>query len=151
MELLGIALSVPIAFAASLIYCLILAKVIVRFPRLSRWLWWASLGILIGFAVEVALLMTIGAVQARTKVGPAFWAGHLAVLVLGTPALANVLMLRKNPGGLGRWYAVVPLCTVFAFVLVLLQYGVSEALYGVDGQGGPFTQVTSCCRPRSRA
>jgi hypothetical protein len=30
-------------------------------------------------------------------------------------------------------------CTLFAFSLVLLQYGVSEALYGIDGTQGPYS------------
>jgi hypothetical protein len=38
------------------------------------------------------------------------------------------------------WYAAVPFCIVFAFVLVLLHYAVSEALDGVDGDNGPFSR-----------
>jgi hypothetical protein len=140
MELFGIVLSVPVAFVASLVYCFILTRVIVRFPTASRWLWWMSAGILAWFCIEVALLVTMGAVGARRFLGPGFYAAHIALFFLGTPALANVLMLRERAGLLGRWYAAVPLCTAFALVLVLLQYGVSEALYGIDGGNGPFSQ-----------
>ena len=95
--------------------------------------------------MEVLLLVTVGAVRARTILGPRFYAAHVALFFLGTPALANILVLRKGAGLLSRWYTAVPLCTGFALVLVLLQYGVSEALYGIDGDNGPF----SWSRPRA--
>lgn len=140
MELFGILLSVPVAFIASLVYCLMLANVVVRFDRIRRWLWWVSVFVLAGFVTEVLLLATNGATGARMKFGPGFYAAHVLLFFVGTPALANVLMLRKGSGLIGRWYVVVPLCTAFALVLVLLQYGVSEALYGIDGDNGPFSE-----------
>ena len=88
----------------------------------------------------MVLLATIGAVRSRGAIGPAFYAVHIALFFLGTPALANALVLRKR-GGMRRWYWAVPACTLFAFALVLLQYGVSEALYGIDGMDGPFSNV----------
>ena len=136
MELVGIALSVAVAFVASLIYSILITTAVRRFDRLRRALWWASTAVLGWFAVEVVLLVIVGAVRARTLLGPAFYGLHLAVFFLGPPALANILLLGRRV--LRRWYWVVPICTLFAFVLVLLQYGVSEALYGVDGSGGPF-------------
>lgn len=138
MELLAIALSIPVAFVASFAYCLFIAKVVGRFDRVSRVLWWLSIAVLLWCGVEVSILGTVGAVRARTLLGPGFYVAHLIVFLLGTPALANVLLLRR--GTRTRWYLVVPLCTVFAFALVLLQYGVSEALYGIDGIDGPFSR-----------
>jgi hypothetical protein len=70
MELFGIVLSVPVAFVASLVYCFILARGIVRFPTARRRLWWMSAGILAWFCIEVALLVTMGAVGARRFLGP---------------------------------------------------------------------------------
>jgi hypothetical protein len=70
MELFGIVLSVPVAFVASLVYRFILARGIVRFPTASRWLWWMSAGILAWFCIEVALLVTMGAVGSRRFLGP---------------------------------------------------------------------------------
>src|SRR5215204_2708822 len=96
MELLGIALSVPAAFIASLTYCLIIAKVVRRFDRVSRVLWWRSGGVLTWFVLEVLLLLTLGAVRARTMMDPAFYRAHLSVFFLGAPALANVLLLRRG-------------------------------------------------------
>jgi len=139
MEVFGIILSVPVAFVASLVYCFLLTRVVVGAETLRRVMWLVSVGVLIAFGVEVILLLGLGAVRARGLLGPGFYVGHVILFFLGTPALANVLILRKRPKRLVRWYFAVPLCTVFAFILVLLQYGVSEALYGVDGDNGPFS------------
>jgi hypothetical protein len=79
-----------------------------------------------GIRIEVVLLVALGAIRSRATIGPAFYVIHVALFFLGTPALVNVLLLRK-PTGFIRWYWAVPACTLFAFLLVLLQYGVSEA------------------------
>ena len=132
MELVGIILSVPVAFVANLVYSYLLARFVVRVDWLRKIMWVASVALLVLFAAEIALLVTIGPVRSRASIGPAFYLTHLAIFLLGTPALANVLILRFRSTTF-RWYWAVPLCTLFALVLVLLQYGVSEALYGIDG------------------
>jgi hypothetical protein len=147
MELFGIILSIPVAFVASVVYCFFLAKIIIRVDLLRRFMWAASVGVLLLFAVEIVLLVTIGAVRSRASIGPGFYVAHLAVFFLGPPSLANVLILR-NPRSPFRWYWAVPACTVFAFALVLLQYGVSEALYGVEGSDGPFSERQISTRER---
>ena len=141
MELFGIALSVPVAFIASTVYCLFLARVIIHFEFLRRAVWIVSVAVLCLVAAELVLLVTIGAIRSRAIIGPGFYVAHVALFFLGAPALANLLILR-NPRGRFRWYWAVPACTAFAFGLVLLQYGVSEALYGVDGIDGPYSRAT---------
>jgi len=139
VELFGIVFSIPVAFVMSMVYCAVLARVIRRFEALRRWLYTASVVILGGFLMEVVLLSTLGAVRSRGIIGPAFYLAHVIFFFLGTPALANVLLLRKRAAVVRRWYLAAILCTGFAFCLVLLQYGVSEALYGVDGTNGPYS------------
>ena len=131
MEIFGIVLSIPAAFVVSTVYSFLLSRVITRIDPLRRFLWMASIGVLLLFVIEVALLITIGAVRSGAIFGLGFYVAHLVIFFTGPPALANVLILR-NPRGTFRWYWAVPVCTAFAFVLVLLQYGVSEALYGID-------------------
>ena len=138
MEILGILLSVPAAFVASTIYILLLNNFVARMETLRRAMLLVSAAVLIAFALEVLVLLILGTVRSRTVFGPGFYVIHVILFFFGTPALANVLVLRHRPGYLARWYTAVPLCTAFAFVLVLMQYGVSEALHGIDGQGGPF-------------
>jgi len=139
MEVFGIILSVPVAFLANLVYCFFLSRVVVRRETLRRLMWRVSIGVLGGFAIEVILLSTLGPIRARALLGPGFYVGHSILFFLGAPALANGLVLYKGPKRPVAWYAAVPFCTVFAFVLVLLQYWVSEALYGIDGTNGPFS------------
>ena len=139
MELFGIVLSIPVAFVMSMAYCAVLAHAIRWVEGLRRWLYAVSLVVLAGFLCEVVLLATLGAIGSRAVVGPAFYLAHVVFFLLGTPALANVLLLRKRGPVVRRWYLAGVLCTAFAFCLVLLQYGVSEALYGVDGTNGPYS------------
>jgi len=95
--------------------------------------------VLAAFAVEVGLLATLGAVRSRAAVGPGFYVAHSVLFFLGTPALAQVLVLRRRPGIPGKWYVAAILCSAFAVVLVVLQYAVSEALYGINGTDGPYS------------
>ncbi len=57
---------------------------------------------------------------------------HPMIFFLGPPALENLLVLRERQGILGNWYVAASLCTVLAFVLLIVQYNVSEALYGIE-------------------
>lgn len=141
MELFGIALSVPVAFVCSMLYCLLLAKVIAKRQQTIRFLRITSIILLSLFCTELLLLIPLGAVRSRALLGPTFYAVHLILFFLGPPALANVLVLRRQ--GLFRsWYEAGVMCTAFAFFLVLLQYSVSESLYGIDGDNGPYSLVT---------
>jgi hypothetical protein len=101
----------------------------------------ASWIVLAGIFIEWALLLLRGAVETRVLVGPVFYPAHLIVFVLGTPALINVLVLPSPYSRRARWFRTVPVATVLAFILVVQQYSVFEALYGIDGEGGRFSRV----------
>jgi hypothetical protein len=143
MELLGIVLSIPVAFVTSMLYCLFLARVLSKFERPSRWLRVASRIVLVSFAAELILLITQGSVRSRGLLGPGFYVAHVVLFFLGPPALANLLVLRPRPGLLGTWYVAGAICTAFAFFLVLLQYTVSESLFGIDGENGPYSMIVT--------
>jgi len=147
MELFGIALSIPVAFLASTLYCLFLAPVITKFERTSRWLRVVSWTVLGVFAAELILLATMGSVRSRGLLGPGFYIAHLILFFLGPPALANLLVLRSLPGITAKWYVAASLCTVLAFFSVLLQYQVSESLYGIDGNDGPYSRPSTSPAP----
>lgn len=149
MEVFAIFLSVPVAFVANVLYCLFLAKVVIKSEDWSRLLRRCSWIVLSLFAVELVLLVTIGAARSRGILGPGFYLAHLAFFVLGPPALDNLLVLRPR-GVTSRWYVASVLGTVLAFFLVLLQYSVSEALYGIDGEGGPYSSLRNSNVPSSQ-
>ena len=78
------------------------------------------------------MLLTFGAVRSGAILGHSFYVIHLTLFFLGVPSLAHFLLLRQRRRFVDRWYVAGVLCTVFAFFLVLLQYSVSESLYGIE-------------------
>jgi hypothetical protein len=103
-----------------------------KYEQPSRWLRVTSCLVLASFAGELALLVSLGSVRSRSLLGPGFYVAHVILFFLGPPALANLLVLRAQNGFFAKWYVAGALCTVFAFFLVLLQYTVSESLYGIE-------------------
>ena len=132
MELFGIALSIPVALVASVLYCFFLDRVVLKFDGPRRWLLFTSYFVLAFFAAELVLLFSLGAVRSSAILGSSFYAVHSILFFLGVPSLANFLLLRQQHRFVDSWYVAAALCTVFAFFLVLLQYSVSESLYGIE-------------------
>lgn len=136
MEIFGIVLSIPVAFVASMAYCALLYYGVRRVDLLCRILFAGGCVVLGAILLEGVLLLTLGALRSRALTGHIFYPIHFACFLLGSPALGQALLLRKR-GPLLHWVLAGLLCTLLAFGLVLLQVGVSEALYGVDGTKGP--------------
>ncbi len=135
MEMFGIIGAMPAAFVASAIYSQILIRLPLS-PSMKRYLLWASFFVLGSLVLEWLLLATLGAVQSRSMIGPIFYLVHLALFLLAVPALANILVIgRSEPLS---WPQVGLLSALLSLPVVLTQYGVAEALYGIDGNGGPF-------------
>lgn len=137
MESLGIAIGILGGLIAAPVFCFVLVKLIVPHPGISRFgfcLAMASLGL---FAVDLLLVGMRGAVAARELIGPVFFPLH-ALLTLGSaPALACALLLGRP--SLARWWpAVAATCWLLGVFSIFYQYGVAEALYGIDGEGGPY-------------
>ena len=132
MELFGIALSVPVAFVASMLYCFFLDRVVFKFEGPRRWLLFTSYFVLVCFAAELVMLFALGAVRSGAILGHSFYVVHSTLFFLGVPSLAHFLLLRKRRRSVDRWYVAGVLCTAFAFFLVLLQYSVSESLFGIE-------------------
>src|SRR5262249_3887117 len=103
----------------------------------------ASIFVLALLIVEIILVASMGAVRARAIIGPSFYVIHLVLFFICTPALANVLVFRHRKS----WYLVPVACTALAFFLVLFQYSVSESLYGIDGESGPYSNAPSSSQP----
>lgn len=127
--------AMPAAFVASAIYSRILGKLSLT-SRVRRFVVRASSAVLGALLLEWILLATLGAVQCRVMIGPAFYLLHSALFLLAVPSLVNILMIGRTVPL--AWPVVGLLAGVFALPVVLTQYGVSEALYGIDGSGGPY-------------
>jgi hypothetical protein len=146
MEIVSIVLSVPFVFVASAVYLFLLGKALGRFPWLRPLFLWVSAAVLLAVAAEFAAIEAFGPVKMRIWIGPLFEDFAGVLFLLGCPALVNVLTLPKR-GLSRRWPLVSSLASVLAVFLVLSQTAISEALYGVDGSGGPFSPPGTV-RPR---
>lgn len=133
MELFGLVASVPITFCLIAHYRLIVLSFTARYHWGIPLLRPASYFLLALIALEVAMIATLGPAQSQTRIGPLFLPVHFMLFLLGTPALANVILLRSSIGPALKWYLVASVCALFAFFLVLLEYHVTEGLFGVDG------------------
>jgi uncharacterized membrane protein len=138
MESLGIILSVPVAFVASVVYALILEKVMRKLPSLIHPLGTVSVAIVLGSIVETITKTAIGAIRLREIIGSPYYTIHVALFLLTLPALATVMRFQNKFQRLSRWYSIGSLCAVVGLWIVLQQYDISEALFGVDGMGGPY-------------
>ncbi len=138
METLGIMLSMFAAFAGVSVYSVLLNRLVAPRHLLRRAVLAVSIAVLGAFFLEVVLVTTLGAVASRALLGPSFTVAHVVLFLGAIPALAGVLTLA-TPRGFGEeWSVVAAICAVCAPGVVLMQYGVSEALFGIDGSGGPF-------------
>ncbi|HZY30438.1 MAG TPA: hypothetical protein VFF86_02235 [Candidatus Methylomirabilis sp.] len=146
MELFGILFAIPAAFIAAAIYARLI-RVVLRYRLITRISLWLSGVVLVGLLVEWGALVTVGAVRSRAIIGPTFYPIHLVLLLFALPALANILIVTKGDTMLGSWFMVAFLCSVLAVPVVLTQYGVAEALYGIDGAGGPYGQAPTIPMP----
>jgi hypothetical protein len=139
MEILGLALAIPAVVVANTVYVLFVRFGLVRFKNLRPWVLWPSYLVVLLGILDVVLIVTLGAVAARTLIGPAFWRFHLVVFLFGAPSLANILVLTREGVWFRRWYATVVCCCLLGVFLVFFQVGVGDALYGPDGVGGQFS------------
>ncbi len=132
MELFAIVLAGPAALVASAVYCLLLGRLVEAWAIVRRPLLAASIAVLALIVAEALVLSTVGASPRSAPIDLPLYVAHLALFVLGTPALANVLVLGPFGTRTGKWYIVAPVCAVFAMATTLMQYVVSEAVHGVS-------------------
>ena len=137
MELFGLILAVPVAGFASAIYVWAVLRLVVPRSGLAAALRTLSWLPLLATLSELIFVGAVGPVSARTIVGPAFMAIHSLFLVT-PPAFANVLLLYRRPPSWPRLALAVAASTAISFGLLLFNIVISEALFGIDGSGGPF-------------
>jgi hypothetical protein len=151
MEIFAILFSIPAAAVATFVY----SQLIARAPVINRGRLLTTIrvfsGIVLGsIGLEIVMLLAIGTIHTRQLVGSSFYPVHTLLFLGGVPSLANLIVLGKKDGR-SRWpYSVLP-CTILGFVLVLMQYSVSEALNGIDVQGGPYSSRVGISRRNSTA
>jgi len=138
MELFGIILSVPMAFVASSIYSVIIKKLTMKWKILTIPILWISIIILSLIIMEFFCVITFGTIKLREIIGQSYYPIHAFLFFLALPSLVNVMRLQKRINFMSKWYVIGVTCAFFGLCIVLMQYTVSESLYGIDGIGGPY-------------
>lgn len=138
MEIFGIMLSVPFIFVTSSIYAVIIGKVTGRLQFLIVPLLWISGLLLTMIVLEFIGIITVGPVRLRETIGPSYYTIHIALFLFAVPGMANIMKLQKKTCLLSKWYIVGICCAIFGLCAVVMQYVVSEGLFGIDGMGGPY-------------
>ena len=130
MEMVTIILTVPVAFVLTAIYSIILDQLALRLPELKASIVLISIAVLVGFSLEIILLISFGIVKTREIVGASFYPVHALFFVAVTPALASLFVLRLK-GKCNQYLGLFicsSICSLVALMLVLLQYNVAETL-----------------------
>ncbi len=132
MELFGILFSIPAAFMVSTVYCLLLEKFILNKNRLSNIFIAISIMVLFLFLTELCFVIGRGPISIQNSIGSIYYILHSFLFFLVIPSMANVLMLQRIFTKFAKWYFIAPICSFVALIAVLLQYHVSETLYGIQ-------------------
>lgn len=140
MELFGIMLSVPMSFVASSIYSVIIKKLTMKWKFLANPILWISALILSLIILEFLGVVTFGTIKLRETIGQSYYPIHTFLFFFALPSLVNVMRLQRKINFLSKWYVIGIACALFGLCVVLMQYSVSESLYGVDGTGVPYGQ-----------
>jgi hypothetical protein len=137
VETVGIALALAGGLVGAPIFCLILAKVVRRFPRVASVAFWVAVPLVLLYASEVLLMLARGVLSTRALIGPSYFLIHVFLTFSAAPALACVLILgRRSPAA--WWPLVAAICWVVGAASIFYQYDVAETLYGIDFQAGPY-------------
>jgi hypothetical protein len=139
MEMYGIIFSVPMAFACGAIYSIVIGKIILKWNTLTQPLRVLSVVILALLVLEFIGVSTVGTLKLREIIGAAYYPIHSILFFLTLPSLVNIMKIQRRTPFLSKWYVIGFACAVIGLGIVLLQYGVSEALYGVNGNDGPYS------------
>jgi hypothetical protein len=138
MESVGIALYALGGLVAAPVFCFLVARYSRMFPKLSAIVWCGSVALLAVFSFDVVSVYFVSAVRVRAVVGPVFFPVHAVATLFAAPAFAVLFLASRR--NMSRWWpalAVIAWCLgIFA---IFYQYSVAEALYGVDGSGGPYS------------
>jgi hypothetical protein len=139
MELFGILLSAPFLLVASVVYAILVGKANSRWPFWGDCVLWISFAIIVLFLIEVIAVASAGTIAVRETIGPMFYPVHTILFFVIVPCIVNVMRIQQRFTIITKLYVIGPLCGFLGFFIVLFQYAVFEALFGVDGMGGPYS------------
>ena len=142
MEAVAIGLWIVGGLVAAPAFCFVLARWVRPRTRIRRLLFSASVVGLALFILDLLAVSVLGAVRTRQAIGPAYFPAHAFATLLSAAFLAGSLLLGERNFS-RRWVLVVTLSWMVGVFSIFYQYEVAESLYGIDGEGGPFSGVKS--------
>lgn len=137
MELVSVFVFLPVSFLLVSVYSVILGRVLSRWSWLKEIVRWLSILMLLMIGLDLMGVFAFGAMHLKALVGPVYYPVHVVLFLLGVPALANLLLVQKKNSAVSKWPVSALICTLWFLALLLLQFKVSEDLFGVDGMGVP--------------
>lgn len=138
MESVAIALWIVGGFVAAPTFCFMLATFIRPHRTVARICFYPAVFGLCLFVLDLFAVGLVGAVRSRELIGPAFFPIHTLVTLISSAFLAGSLLLGERHFA-RRWVAVAAVSWMLGVFSIFYQYDVAEALYGIDGQGGPYS------------
>ena len=140
MELFAVTVWILGGMVAAPMFCFVLATFIRPRTALARILFYPAVCGLCLFVLEVLAVGLLGAARSRELIGPMFFPLHSLVTLMSAAFLASSLLL--GPRNVAqRWLAVAVVSWILGVFSILYHYGVAEALYGIDGVGGPYSEL----------
>jgi hypothetical protein len=97
-----------------------------------------SCTVLLVAVLEAIATTTIGPNRLQGITGNIYYPFHVVIFLLSLPALSSIMRLQHKFEKLTKWYSIGCFCAVVGLLIVLQQYVVSEAIFGVDGVGGQY-------------
>jgi hypothetical protein len=137
MEAFAIVLYRAAGIIAAPVFCLVLAKGGRQFPQSTSIGFWLAAVFVSSFCIEITLAATIGILETRALIGPAYFLMHVLLTFSAAPALACLLLLGRHRI-MGGWAAAAIVSWLVGAGAIFYQYNVAETLYGMDGSGGPY-------------
>lgn len=132
MELFGIMFSVPAAFVTSAVYAVLVRRFVAGRSPFDRALLWVSAVIVGVWAIEFLYVVALLVSNQGNSIQLIPYSIHLVLFFLIVPSTANIVQFQKTWPFVSKWYFTAAICTFTALVAVLLQYTVSEAIFGID-------------------
>ncbi len=140
MELLGLFFAAPVTLVTSVIYTALAIAAFGRWPAVKKAALPISYGVAALVALEVMLLVSVGAKSAFLHLHHAYTVLHFLVFLFAPPAIANLVLhltAKKEKKNWMQFAAAAACCWITCMSVVLGNIMVDEAIMGVDA-GKPF-------------
>ena len=132
MEGFALILNMPLSFVLSSVYSILLIRFIKPHTKLSTFMFWPSSVVIYALILETILVTAIGPNGLVELLGSSYFQIHLGIFILSVPSLVTILALQKKFPKISKWYITALICVALATHVLLLQYHVTDSLFGIQ-------------------